>query len=125
MIVTATCQEKYHIHTKVCQNNTVFDELKKVRFKKRPVCAPGIIQFAIMLRYISVQSYKLLLDEFRLSSLSLLRKIVTGDIDAVKSAKLLQDEEKMSGDACVKNIREVNLLVQPQMVSYAQVSFLL
>ena len=99
--MTATCQEKYHIQTKVCQNNTVFDELKKVRFKTRPVCAPGIIRFAIMLRYTSVQSYKLLLDEFRSPSLSLLRKIVTGDIDAAKLAKLLQDEEKMSGDACL------------------------
>ena len=99
--MTATSQEKYHIQTKVCQNNTVFDELKKVRFKTRPVCAPDIIRFAIMLRYTSVQSYKLLLDEFRSPSLSLLRKIVTGDIDAAKLAKLLQDEEKMSGDACL------------------------
>ena len=133
--MTATSQEKYHIQTKLCQNNTVFDDLKKVRFKTRPVCAPDIIQFAIMLRYTSVQSYKLLLDEFRLPSLSLLRKIVTGDIDAAKSAKLLQDEGKcqvmhvsyLTRCICksVKNIREVNLLVQPQMVSYAQVSFLL
>ena len=54
-----------------------------------------------MLRYTSVQLYKLLLDEFRLPSLSLLRKIVTGDIDAAKSAKLLKDEEKISSDVCL------------------------
>ena len=58
-----------------------------------PVYAPDIIRFALMLRYTSVQSYKLLLDEFRLPSLSL-GKIVTGDTDAAKSAKLLKDEEK-------------------------------
>ena len=90
-----------HIQTVVCQNKTIFDELKEVRFKMSPVYAPDIIRFALMLRYTSVQSYKLLLDEFRLPSLSLLRKIVTGDIDAAKSAKLLKDEEKISSDVCL------------------------
>ena len=89
-----------HIQTVVCQNKTIFDELKEVRFKMSPVYAPDIIRFALMLRYASVQSYKLLLDEFRLPSLSLLRKIVTGDIDAEKSAKLLKDE-KISSDVCL------------------------
>ena len=62
----------------VCQSKTVFDELKEVRFKMSLVYAPAIIRFALMFRYTSVQSYKLLIDEFRLTSLSLLRKIVTG-----------------------------------------------
>ena len=65
------------------------------------VYAPDIIRFALMFRYTSVQWYKLLLDEFRLPSLSLLRKIVTGDIDAAKSSKLLKDEEKISSDICL------------------------
>ena len=43
----------------------------------------------------------MLLDEFRLPPLSFLRKIVTGDIDAAKSAKLLKDEEKISSDVCL------------------------
>ena len=90
-----------HIQTVVCQNKTVFDELKEVRFKMSPVYAPDIIRFALMLRYTSVQSYKLLLDEFRLPSLSLLRKIVTGDIDAAKWAKLLKDDGKISSDTCL------------------------
>ena len=42
----------------------------------------------------------MLLDQFRLPSLSL-RKIVRGDIDAAKSAKLLKDEEKISSDVCL------------------------
>ena len=90
-----------HIQTVVCQNKTIFDELKEVRFKMSPVYAPDLIRFALMLRYTSVQSYKLLLDEFRLPSLWLLRKIVTGDIDAAKSTKLLKDEEKISSDECL------------------------
>ena len=85
----------------VCQDKTVFDELKEVRFKMSSVYAPDIIRFALMFRYTSVQWYKLLLDEFRLPSLSLLRKIVTGDIDAAKSSKLLKDEEKISSDICL------------------------
>ena len=43
----------------------------------------------------------MLLDEFRLHSLSLLRKIVTGVIDATKSPKLLKDDEKISSDVCL------------------------
>ena len=45
----------------------------------------------------------MLLNEFRLPSppLSLLRKIVIGEIDAAKSAKLLKDEEKISSDLCL------------------------
>ena len=66
-----------------------------------PVYAPDIIRFALMLLYTSVQSHKLLLDEFRSPSLSLLRKIVTRDIDAAKSARLLKDEEKISSNVCL------------------------
>ena len=54
-----------------------------------------------MLRYTSVESYKLLSDEFRLPSLPLLRKTVTGDRDAAKSAKLLKDEGKISSNVCL------------------------
>ena len=66
-----------------------------------PVYAPDITRFALMLRYTSLQPYKLLLDKFRLPSLSLLRKIITRDIDAAKLAKLLKDEEKLSSDVCL------------------------
>ena len=90
-----------HIQTVVCQNKTIFDELKEVRFKMSLVYAPDVIRFALMLRYTSVQSYKMLLDEFRSPSLSLLWKIVTGDIDTTKSAKLLKYEEKIPSDLCL------------------------
>ena len=47
-----------HIETMVCQNKTVFDELKEVRFKMSSVYAPDIIRFTLMLRCTSAQSYK-------------------------------------------------------------------
>ena len=66
-----------------------------------PVYAPDIIRFALILRDTSVQSHKLLLDEFRLPCLSLFQKIVTWDIDVAKLAKLLKDEERISSDVCL------------------------
>ena len=47
----------------VCQNKTVFDKLKEVRFKMSPVYVPDKLRFALMLQHPSVQSYKLLLDD--------------------------------------------------------------
>ena len=58
-----------HFQTLFCQNKTVFDELKEVRLKMSAVYAPDRIRFALMLQYASVQSHKLLLDEFQLPSL--------------------------------------------------------
>ena len=48
-----------------------------------------------------MQSYKVLLEEFPLPSLSLLNKISTGNIDALKPAKLLLENGKMSQDVCI------------------------
>ena len=89
------------IQTVDCQNKTIVDELKEVRFEVSPVHATHIIRFKLMLRYTSVQSYKLFLDEFRLPSYSLLRKIITADTDATKPGKLLKDNEKISSDVCL------------------------
>ena len=55
-----------------------------------------VIQYALLLRYTSLQSYKLLLDEFPLPSISLLNKIKEGNIDALKAAKLLLDNGSIS-----------------------------
>ena len=43
----------------------------------------------------------MLLEEFPLPSLSLLNKISSGNIDALKSAKLLLENGKMSQDVCI------------------------
>ena len=57
-----------------------------------------LMQYALLLRYTSLQSYKLLLDEFPLPSISLLNKIKEGEgnIDALKAAKLLLENSSIS-----------------------------
>ena len=50
-----------------------------------------MIHYALLLRCTLWQSYKLLLQQFPLTSLSLLKKITSGFMDSVKAAKLLED----------------------------------
>ena len=70
--------------------------LAKEKLKKNQVYSSEIIQYALLLRYTSLQSYKLLLDEFPLPSISLLNKIKEGNIDALKAAKLLPENSSIS-----------------------------
>ena len=51
-----------------------------------------------MLRYSSLPAYKLLMEEFKLPSVSLLRRITAGKIDALKTAKVLRDNGNISED---------------------------
>ena len=51
-----------------------------------------------MLRYTSTQSYQLLREELPLPSISLLKKITSGNIDALSCAKHLKLEGKISQD---------------------------
>ena len=83
------------------QNFSIFDELRKRQFKKSQIYSSEIIQYALLLRYTSFQSYKLLLDEFSLPSISLLNKIKEGNIDALKAAKLLLENSSISKDMVV------------------------
>ena len=70
------------------ENFSIFDELRKRQFKRNQVYSREIIQYALLLRYTSFQSYMLLLNEFPLPSISLLNKIKEGNnIDALKAAK--------------------------------------
>ena len=83
------------------KNFSIFDELRKRQFKKNQFYSSEIIQYALLLRYTSLQSYKLLLDEFPLPSISLLNKIKEGNIDALKAAKLLLENSSISKDIVV------------------------
>ena len=58
------------------ENFSIFDELRKRRFKKNQVYSSEVIQYPLLLRYTSLQSFKLLLDEFPLPSISLFNKII-------------------------------------------------
>ena len=79
---------------------SIFDELRKRQFKKNQSYSSEIIQYALPLRYTSLQSYKLLVDEFRLPFISLLNRIKKGNVDALKAAKLLL-ENSISKDIVV------------------------
>ena len=52
----------------------------------------------MLLRYTSIQSCKVSLQDFPLPSLSLLQKISSGTIDAIKCANTLRIEGKISED---------------------------
>ena len=83
------------------ENLSIFDDFRKRHVKKNQVYSTEIIQYALRLHYISLQSYKLLLDKFPLPSLSLLNKIKDGDLDALKAAKLLLENSSTSKDIVV------------------------
>ena len=69
---------------------SVFEELRQLRFKKKPIYSADIIRYSLFLRYTSLQSYKILQQDLPLPSLSLLRKLTKGGIDAVKCAITLK-----------------------------------
>ena len=69
----------------------IFEELQQIKFKKKPIYSANIIRYALMLRYSSLQAYKIILEEFNLPSVSLLRKISKGKIDALKSVNILRE----------------------------------
>ena len=77
-------------------NSSIIEELLELKFQKCPIYSARIIRYALLVRYTSFQAYKLLLEEFPMPSLSLLEKI--GDVDPVKSAKLLLAKGRISED---------------------------
>ena len=76
----------------------IFDELSQLRFKKRPHYSSKVIRYALLQRYTSLQGYRMMCEYFPLPSLSLLRKITKGSIDAIKCAKKLKMVGKISED---------------------------
>ena len=79
----------------------IFDELQKHMFTKKPVYSAKIVRYALLLRYTSIQSYRMLPEHYPLLSLSLLHKISSGTIDTVKCAQTLRNEGKISRDVCL------------------------
>ena len=51
----------------------IFNDLQKHMFIKKPVYSAEIVRYALLLRYTSIQSYRMLLEHFPLPSLSLLQ----------------------------------------------------
>ena len=87
-----------HIRIESERCSDVLEELLQLNFKKSPIYSANLIRYSLLLRYSSLPVYKILQEEFKLPSLSLLRKITTGKIDAVKSAKILRENGNISED---------------------------
>ena len=49
----------------------------------------NMLRYTLLLRYTSVQAYKLLSEQFTLPSLSLTKKLTEGGIEPLKAAKVL------------------------------------
>ncbi|MEO2160645.1 MAG: THAP domain-containing protein, partial [bacterium] len=80
---------------------SILTELQQLQFRK-PVDGPryssNLLRFALLLRYASLQAYKLLLDHFPLPSVSYLRKLCEGGVEPLKGAKLLLEQGKVDAD---------------------------
>ena len=81
---------------------------KHYSLQGRPLFSASMIRYSLLLRYTSVQSYKLLLEQLPLPSFSLLRKIRSGGLDATKAVKLMLNMELVSSD-CVFLVDEMYL----------------
>ena len=72
--------------------------MKHYKTKGRPLYTAAMLRYALLLRYTSAQSYKLLLEKFPFPSVSLLNKIQQGGIDSVKAITLLREKGEISDD---------------------------
>ena len=66
--------------------------------KGRPPYSAKTMRFSLLMRYTSRQAYSLLLNQMPFPSFSLLEKLHSGRINAMKAAKFLLDNGKMSRD---------------------------
>ena len=57
-----------------------------------------MIRFALLVRYTSAQAYKILLQHFPFPSFSLLSKLKSSNVDAIKAAQLLREKDAISED---------------------------
>ena len=87
-----------YVEQKSLSCSGVLEELRKLKYQLSPVYSANMIRYALLLRYTSLQTYKLLQEDFKLPSVSLLRRITAGKIDAVKAENLLKDNGSISDD---------------------------
>ena len=80
---------------------TILSQLNSIQHYKpqgRPKFSSSMLRYALLLRCTSQQSYKLLLQQCPLPSLSLSKNIISCFIDSVEAAKLLLEKEAISED---------------------------
>lgn len=94
-----------------CNKSNLISEINHLQFYKpkgRPSFSCEMIRFALLLRYTSFQAYSLLLEHLPLPSISLLKRLRKGDLDAIKAAELLRGRGKIDNDV-VMMVDEVYL----------------
>ena len=90
-----------HIQQESEKSSSLLDELKNLQFQKSPIYSSNLLRLSLLLRYSSLPAYKMLMNEFKLPSLSLLKKLTTGRIDTMKAAKALKNNGNISEDVIV------------------------
>ena len=90
-----------YLRTYTDNHSPISEELLQYRFTKNSIYSANIIRYSLLLRCTSIQSHKVLLQDFPLPSLSLLQKDSRGTIDAVKCANALRIKGKISEDVCL------------------------
>ena len=89
--------------------SVILKELNNIQYYQpqgRPKFSSILIRFALMLQYSSCQTYKLLLKKLPLPSMSVLGKLTSGEVDSLKVAKLVLENQTVSSD-CVLIIDEM------------------
>lgn len=79
-------------------NNLIIDELQRNKFLKCPVYSANMLRYALTLRYTSKPAYQELMKEFKLPSLSLLKKLTSGKLDPISSLKALKEHGSIAED---------------------------
>ena len=88
----------YYIKLEGGQKFNILEQLKELKFKKKRIFLFNVIWYSFLLRHTSLQTYGLLMKDFPFPSLSLLKKITEGQLDAVKCVKSLKLQGVISED---------------------------
>ena len=93
---------------------TIMDELRRLEYyqgKGRPQYSAAVMRYALLQRYNSAPSYRLMLEQFPLTSFRLLYKMHKGGIDSLKiDIKSSNSEVKKQLGKLKKIIRKQNEL---------------
>lgn len=87
-----------YIKKEVEEHESVLEEIHKIKYQTRPMYSANLLRYALSLRYTSLSTYKVLLEQIKLPSISFLRKITSGKIDVMASAEALKNNKSISDD---------------------------
>ena len=79
----------------------IMAELQQIQYKNPkdgPKFSSSLLRYALLLYYTSPQAYRLLLEQFPMPSISLLKKLSRGGVDSLKAVKVLLEQEKIDKD---------------------------